>query len=137
MSKSKKNAGITDTTSAKLPMMEIQPLMSANAQSFKAMAQAQEHMLRRMATFNRELFKFIDRRLEHDRKTVLEIASCNTPEDVYTACSKFFESSASHYSDEMEALASLYTEQANEVMEDTRHQMEESAAQAGSITGNG
>lgn len=139
MSKAKRDGATVETTLPNTPSMhslDIQPLMSANANGFKAMAQAQEHMLRRVANFNKEIFKFVDRRLEHDRKTVKEIASCDSPQDAYTVYGKFFEAAAKHYSDEMEALASLYATQTQEILEDAQHQMKDVAVSGDKNAGN-
>lgn len=135
MSKSKQENATIETTQPNMQSLDIQPLMSANAHGFKAMAQAQEHMIRRMANFNKEVFKFVDRRLEHDRKTVMEIASCDTPLDAYSVYGKFFEAAAKHYSDEMEVLASLCADQTQEFLEDAQNQMEETVVPPGTKPG--
>ncbi|MEM9012534.1 MAG: phasin family protein [Pseudomonadota bacterium] len=110
---------------AALPGFDIEPLIAANQRGLKAAAEAQEHMLRRIAKMHEELFRFADRRLQHDRSTARELAACKSPQDAAAVCGKFFESAMKQYSEEVTLLAGLYADQARETMEDVQHQVEE------------
>ncbi|MGF1475261.1 MAG: phasin family protein [Geminicoccaceae bacterium] len=110
-----------------MPMMDISEFMNANQKGFKAAVEAQSHLLGRMAAVQSELFKFLNRRLNEDQEAARELAACKSATDAYTICSKFFETAAQQYSDEMGRLAGMYSDLARETMEDVQHQVEETA----------
>lgn len=118
----KNNASFMPT----LPAFDLEPLIAANQRGLKAAAEAQEHMLHRMAKVSDELFRFVDRRLERDRETAKELGACKSPQDAAKVCGKFFETAVKEYSQEMGLLAGIYADQSREALEDAQHQFEES-----------
>lgn len=103
----------------------MEPLLAANQRGLQAAAEAQNHMIKRLASMNRELFNFVNRRLSSDRDTANELARCKSPEDAVAICAKAAEQAMKDYSEEVGYLAGAYAEQAQEVMEDVQHQVEE------------
>ncbi|MEM7545392.1 MAG: phasin family protein [Pseudomonadota bacterium] len=108
-----------------LAPFDMEPIIAANQRSFQAAAEAQNHMMKRLALMNKELFGFFNRRLIQDREMAHELARCKTPQDAVAICAKFAETAVKDYSEEVGVLAGAYAEQAQEVMEDVQHQVEE------------
>lgn len=123
-----------DANASPVATADLEPLIVANQKSLKAASEANGHLLKRLATLNTELSRFIERRLEQDRKTARELAACTTPPEAFAAYGRFFERAVKQYSDEMGLLAGLVSDQAREAMEDMQHQVE-NAMKAGTRTG--
>lgn len=99
--------------------------MTGGGRSVQAMAEAQEHFIARLATMNKEVASFIDRRLTHDRDTVHALAECKTPQEAMAVWGKFVETASRHYAEEFGAIAGMSVDQAREAVEDAQHEIEE------------
>lgn len=117
----------TGANPMKMPVMpfDIEPMIAANQRGFTAAAEAQNHMMKRLAEINSELFGFVSRRLVRDRETAKELAKCHSPQDAVAVCAKFAETAMKDYSEEMGVLAGAYAQSAQQTMEDVQHQVEE------------
>jgi vacuolar-type H+-ATPase subunit B/Vma2 len=113
-----------------LPRFDIAPIIEANQRGLRAAAQANIHALQRMAKVNHELFGFVTRRLDHDRKAVKQLATCKSPQDALMLFSTFFETAMKQYSKEFAQFSAMYAEQTTEALADADHEIEETAAQA-------
>lgn len=99
--------------------------MASGERGAKAMAEAQEHFIARLAKMNREIADFIDRRLSHDRETIQSLTACKTPQEVVAVWAKFLETATHQYAEEFGTIAGLNVDQAREVVEDTQHEIKE------------
>ncbi|MEL7139104.1 MAG: phasin family protein [Pseudomonadota bacterium] len=92
--------------------------------SLKAMATAHSRMIGRMARMNRACADFLERRLEHDRQTVMELADCRSPQEVAGVWTRFASTAAAQYAENFGAVASLAAEQGHEALADMRGEIE-------------
>lgn len=103
---------------ASVTPVDLEPLIVASQRSFKAAAEANGHLLKRLVQLNTELTGFVERRLEQDRRTAKELAACKTPPEAFAVYGRFFERAVKQYSDEIELLAGVFSDQARETIED-------------------
>lgn len=121
----KKSSGLSGQESL-VGEFDFANVFAGNGRNMKAMAEAQEHFIGRVAKMNREIASFVDRRLKHDRRTVHALAECETPQDAVQVWSEYLETASRHYRDEMTALTNLGFDQTRETVEDVQHGIEES-----------
>jgi hypothetical protein len=113
-----------------VPDFDMTKLMAGGERGLKAMAEAQEHAIARLARVNREMAEFVDRRLSHDRETVRDLAACTTPQEAMSVWAKFTEQIARDYMKEAETFASLGANAAREAMSDAETGAEAARSQA-------
>ncbi|MCR9085725.1 MAG: phasin family protein [Rhodobacteraceae bacterium] len=99
--------------------------MASGERGMKAIAEAQEHFIARVATMNREIADFIDRRLTHDRETIQSLIACKTPQEAVAVWGKFLETVTHQYAREFGAIAGLNVDQAREAIKDAQHEIKE------------
>lgn len=104
---------------------DVSKMMVGGERGMKAMAEAQEHFIDRIARMNREIADFVDRRLRHDRETVHALAACKSPQEIVTVWGKFVETASRQYAEEFRTIAGLSVDQAREAIEDAQHEIEE------------
>ncbi len=97
----------------------------AGQRSFKIAAATHTSMMRRMASMNKEVFDFVDRRLAKDRETAKNFARCQTPQDVVEVYAKFAETTIKDYSEEIGVLANAIADQAQALTEEFQNQVKE------------
>ncbi|MGF1503491.1 MAG: phasin family protein [Paracoccaceae bacterium] len=104
---------------------DVNKLMVGGESGLRAMAEAQEHFIERLALVNREIAAFVDRRLKHDRETVHALAACKSPQELVAVWGKFVETASRQYAEEMGTLAGMGVDHAREAAEDVQHELEE------------
>lgn len=109
---------------------DLSQMFAGGDRGLKAMVEAQQHLIDRIATMNREIADFVERRLEHDRETLQDLGSCKTPQEAMVVWGKFVETASRQYADEMGTLASLTVDQAHEAVEDVQNEIRESSRPA-------
>lgn len=114
-----------DPDAAAVTPVDLEPLIVASQRSLKAASQANGHLLKRLVKLNSELTRFVERRLQQDRKTARELAACTNAPDALAVYGRYFERAVKQYSDEMGLLAGVFSDQAREAMDDVQHQIEE------------
>jgi hypothetical protein len=118
-----------DLTGA-FPGLDMESMIAANQHGLKAALEANEHLFGRITTVNRELFRFLNRRMEKDRELVGQLGKCQSPEDIMGVYTNFFEVAMKQYAEEMGQLAKLYARQTKETVEDAQHQVDEATPSA-------
>ncbi|MEO1775356.1 MAG: phasin family protein [Pseudomonadota bacterium] len=104
---------------------DVSTMMAGGESGMKAMAEAQEHFIARVAKMHREIAGFVDRRLKHDRETVHALAECKSPQEFVTVWGKFAETASRQYVEELGTIAGMGVDQAREAVEDAQHEIEE------------
>ena len=113
-----------------LPRFDIAPIIEANQRGLRAAAQANIHALQRMAKVNHELFGFVTRRLDHDRKAVKQLATCKSPQDALMLFRTFFETAMNQYSKAFGHFSAMYAEQTTDALAESDPDLKETASPA-------
>ncbi|MEM1316065.1 MAG: phasin family protein [Pseudomonadota bacterium] len=117
-------AGATDPWRA---FLQFDPSRLMSGKGMAAFAEAQQHMIGRVAALNHEVARFVDRRLTHDQETVRKLAECGSPQEAMAVWTAFVETASRHYAEEMGMLAGLGVEQAREAAQDVQREIEETS----------
>lgn len=115
----------TDAVWTAMRDFDMTKMMAGGERGMKAMAEAQEHFIARIAKMNREIADFIERRLTHDRETVHALAECKSPQECVEVWGKFVETASRQYAEEFGTIAGMGVDQAREAVEDAQHEIEE------------
>ncbi len=105
--------------------LNFEAAIVAGQRSFKIAAATHTNMVRRMASMNKEVFDFVDRRLAKDRETAKNFARCQTPQDVVEVYAKFAETTMTDYSEELGVMSNAIAEQTQALTEDFQKQVKE------------
>ena len=114
-----------DQVFAAMRDFDVTKMMAGGERGMKAMAEAQEHFIERIAKMNREIAGFVDRRLKHDQETVHALAECKSPQEFVAVWGKFVETASRQYAEEFGTIAGMGVDQAREAVEDAQHEIEE------------
>lgn len=103
-------------------------MMAVNQKNLQHIAEAHQHIMRRMADMNAEVARFYSKRLEEDRQMIRDLSQCKNPQEAATVWGAFMETAAKDYTDEMGTIASLCADQAKETLDDVTDAVEDAAA---------
>ncbi|MEM7497953.1 MAG: phasin family protein [Pseudomonadota bacterium] len=117
----KSNGAQAPNGAASLP--DFAAMTLGGERGIEAVAEAQEHVIQRMARLNREVANFVQRRLEHDRETVASLAACRSPAEAMGVWSAFFSTASQQYSEAFASVAGITAAQARDAAEDLSHEM--------------
>lgn len=127
MDSTRTDAAAAEDTGVRMPQPDLGPMIAANQAALESATELQQHMMQRMANVNEELLDFVNRRLETDRRTASEMASCKSMSDAFTVYSGFLQQMMRDYADESGRIASLWAEQTRETVTEMQSQMGRSA----------
>lgn len=136
MSKSDMPPLPTDQVWAAMREFDYSGLFAGGERSMKAFADAHGHFFASMAKMNQEIAGFVERRMEHDRMILTQLASCKSPQEAMSVWGSFVQTAANHYAEEMRTMTALGFDHAREVAEEVQHEMSEATgamAKAGKI----
>ncbi|MEM9763099.1 MAG: phasin family protein [Pseudomonadota bacterium] len=104
-------------------MPDLAAMTLGSERGVQAMAAAHSHMIGRMARLSRVYADFVERRLEHDRETLMALAECRSPQEAATIWAGFASTAVAQYTETCGTFASLAAEQGEEALSDMREEL--------------
>lgn len=114
-----------DTAAQTIAPIGVETMIAMNQRGLRAASDASRHFWKRHAALSAEMFRFLDRRLEEDRRVAQELAGCGEPAQAYAVCAAFFETAAKQYAEGSSRLLGASLEGWREGVEDAQRQVEE------------
>lgn len=99
-------------------------LIEVGQRNFEAAAAAQKTAVERLGKIYEESLRFANVRLDENRKALQDIAGSKSLADVVPIWSAYFERTTKQYSEELEVLVNLVSEQTLAVIEDTAEEVQ-------------
>ena len=89
----------------------------------EATSAARRHAVERLARLCEEGLRFANCRMEENRRTFREIAAVRTLSDVFPILSRYVEHATQQYSEELQTLSDLYSQQVWEAIDDLQQEI--------------
>lgn len=99
-------------------------LIAMSQRSLATAFDAQRHLVRHVSAIGVETFRFLDHRLEQDRRLAADLARCAGPVEAQALCSAFFESAAKDYAEEGSRLLAASVDAWAEGLQDVEREVE-------------